>query len=49
LPDDKDDIMDKFKDIEHSKEVNDLKKGIKKKTYREKVLKNMKKANNLEI
>ena len=31
-----DDIIDKFKDIDHSKEIDDLKKGFKKKTYREK-------------
>ncbi len=33
---DKDDIIDKFKDIDHSTEINDLKNGIVKKTYREK-------------
>jgi hypothetical protein len=28
---DKDNIIDKFKDIDHSKEINDLKNGIMKK------------------
>lgn len=36
MAEDKDNIIDKFKDIDHSKEIDDLNKGIKKKTYREK-------------
>jgi hypothetical protein len=33
---DKDDIIDKFKDIDNSKEIESLKNDIVKKTYREK-------------
>ena len=36
MSDDKDHIIDKFKDIDHSEEMDDVSKGIKKKTYREK-------------
>ena len=36
MAEDKDNIIDKFKDIDNSKEIDDLNKGIKKKTYREK-------------
>ena len=35
MVEDKDSFIDKFKDIDHSKEIDDLNKELKKKTYRE--------------
>ena len=32
MPEDADDILDKFKDVDHSKELENFEKGVKKKT-----------------